>query len=226
MDSPFSINFAEIIDYIHPVAQKIHDELLLSKDQKLAVFGGFVRDAVLANAFDKPRPKFKDVDVVMNKKPAELDGNPNIQSHYFNYFGGAIMKLNGISVEIFSRDAEDFKEFIGITPLNCNRLIYIFKENKLYILPEFYKFVRTKTISIVAPGFQRNPGGHHLNAFLTSHKLSQRFEMNIGVSNDIKSWFQNAPEEFIKKSLQIMYKKMRMGELSKNILTEFQNIRK
>jgi len=109
--------------------------------------------------------------------------------------------------------------------LNCNRLIYLYPENELKILSGFQDFLETKTISIVAEGYLRNPGRNCINAIITSQKLSKRFQMNINVSEDIKNYIRHTSRlSFMKGAVKIC-KNIAAGKCPINTLMMYKKIR-
>jgi hypothetical protein len=228
MDELPEIDFNSVMDYIAPFAERIRNDLLAPRCN-FAIFGGFLRDAVLGMSWAKKTPLFNDIDVVLDKPLAGASRNKNIASLRYNAFGGKKIQMNdGLQIEIFSRHTKRLDRFPYGMALNCNRLAYLHDEKKILILPEFRDFLKTKTIEISCAGkYDSGPGGANLHAIITALKLRQKFGADLGlrVGDDIKNNIRLLSETETKEITNYISDKINKGGFFLLVNEFFQKIK-
>ena len=216
----------KIINYLCDKAEVAKRVLQLGDDETFALYGGTVRDCLLAHEFGTKVPKITDIDVVLNRKLKEkdLNKNKNIDLWMYNAFGGHKVTSRNINIDICSCVlAKNFDEFAAGMNFNCNCVFFVYPQKKLIITKDFEDFLQTKCIrkSSNKLVLKSGPFSTAFDILLVSMKLSDRFGMRIDISDTIKKSLRNENRVVKERIAEYLNNKIRYADFAKRLLQTY-----
>ena len=210
-----------VADKIRPIAKGISEKLQLD-GYRIAIVGGFVRDHMLSHLFNKDIIP-ADIDLLLDDAISgkQLRKIPGVRMIEEGSYCDHKFYLDGFGMcDIWSSYTPDVESVLRSFDFNCNAVGYSYSENKIIMLPDFFGFLESQTLSIINATWEEIPRrGLKLQA-----KLSEQLGTRILLDNEAIRVIKNISERERAELLEYMNHKANSDRIFQTALAEYNKI--